>query len=125
MYKHLIPIMATVRKLRGKICLAFLFRVSLDVLNSLPKIKIKCSFCVVSLIRIRKILYFLRLFCQACRLDSRNRVVLSLLLNELSFHLYLNAKVSQPFYICFSSVLSMRGYFNHILCSCTMSNDLP
>ena len=29
MYKHLIPIMATVRKWRGKICLAFLFRVSL------------------------------------------------------------------------------------------------
>ena len=29
MYKHMIPIMATVRKWRGKICLAFLFRVSL------------------------------------------------------------------------------------------------
>ena len=40
--------------------------------------------------------------------------------------IYLNAKVSQPFTICFSSVWSMRGYFNdHILCSCAMSNDLP
>ena len=29
MYKHMIPIVATVRKWRGKICLAFLFRVSL------------------------------------------------------------------------------------------------
>ena len=41
-------------------------------------------------------------------------------------HIYLNTKVSQPFYICFSSVWSMQGYFNdHILCSCTMNNDLP
>ena len=30
MYKHMLPIMAIVRKWRGKICLAFLFRVSLD-----------------------------------------------------------------------------------------------
>ena len=29
MYKHLIAIMATVRKWRGKICLAFIFRVTL------------------------------------------------------------------------------------------------
>ena len=31
MYKHLIQIMATVRKWRGIICLAFLFRVSLHI----------------------------------------------------------------------------------------------
>ena len=29
MYKHMIPIIATVKKWRWKICLAFLFRVSL------------------------------------------------------------------------------------------------
>ena len=33
MYKHLIPIMATVRKWRGKICLAFLFRASLNTIT--------------------------------------------------------------------------------------------
>ena len=46
--------------------------------------------------------------------------------NEYPHLLYLNAKVSQLFYICFSSVWSMRGYFNdHFLCACTMSKDLP
>ena len=47
-------------------------------------------------------------------------------LTHLYEYIYLNAKVSQPFYIRVSSVWSMWGYFNdHILCSCTMSNDLP
>ena len=35
MYKHMIPIMATVRKWRGKIWLAFLFRVSLYAFTDL------------------------------------------------------------------------------------------
>ena len=36
MYKHMIPIMATVRKWQGKICIAFLFRVSLVCSNDDP-----------------------------------------------------------------------------------------
>ena len=43
MYKHMIPIMAIVKKWRGKICLAFLFRVSLDVDVETFKITSLCN----------------------------------------------------------------------------------
>ena len=45
MYKHLIPIMATVTKWRGKICLAFLFRVSLIFFDQFKVPKIKFGKC--------------------------------------------------------------------------------
>ena len=49
-----------------------------------------------------------------------------LMTTKASDLIYLNAKVSQPFKICVFSVWSMLKYsYNHILCSCTMRNDLP
>ena len=46
MYKHMIPIMATVRKWLGKICLAFLFRVSLIHKATHGKILAKRFLCM-------------------------------------------------------------------------------